>query len=74
MSILPNENLREYIDKLRIEGYTVTDSHTPDPQLIDPLGRAVETWREGDPYPDLMDREEYEIEKYRLQVELLKFQ
>ncbi len=32
MSILPNENLREYIDKPRIEGYTVTDSHTPDPR------------------------------------------
>lgn len=74
MSILPKENLREYIDKLRIEGYTVTDSHTPDPQLIDPMGRAVETWREGYPYPELMDREEYELEKYRLQVELLKFQ
>ncbi len=38
MSILPKENLREYIDKLRIEGYTVTDSHTPDPQLIDRWG------------------------------------
>ncbi|GAA1635451.1 MULTISPECIES: polyphosphate kinase 2 [Brevibacterium] len=74
MSILPNENLREYIDKLRVEGYTVADSHTTDPQLIDPMGRAVETWREGYPYPELMNREEYELEKYRLQVELLKFQ
>nr|WP_278189756.1 polyphosphate kinase 2 [Brevibacterium sp. ZH18] len=68
------ENLREYIDKLRLEGYTVEDSHTTDPHLIDPMGRAVETWREGYPYPELMDREEYELEKYQLQVELLKFQ
>ncbi|SMX67312.1 MULTISPECIES: polyphosphate kinase 2 [unclassified Brevibacterium] len=74
MNNLLNENLREYIDKLRIEGYTVEDSHTTDPNLIDPMGRAVETWREGYPYPELMDREEYELEKYRLQVELLKFQ
>lgn len=74
MNNLLNENLREYIDKLRLEGYVVEDSHTTDPHLIDPMGRAVETWREGYPYPELMDREEYELEKYRLQVELLKFQ
>ncbi|MBM6590396.1 polyphosphate kinase 2 [Brevibacterium sp. RIT 803] len=74
MNNLLNENLREYIDKLRIEGYQVEDSHTADPHLIDPMGRAVETWREGYPYPELMDREEYELEKYQLQVELLKFQ
>lgn len=74
MNNLLNENLREYIDKLRLEGYAVEDSHTTDPHLIDPMGRAVETWREGYPYPELMDREEYELEKYRLQVELLKFQ
>ncbi|HCG56653.1 MULTISPECIES: polyphosphate kinase 2 [Brevibacterium] len=74
MNNLLNENLREYIDKLRVEGYTVEDSHTADPHLIDPMGCAVETWREGYPYPELMDREEYELEKYQLQVELLKFQ
>lgn len=68
------ENLREYIDKLRIEGYTVVGGHTPDPALIDPGGRAVETWREGYPYDTLMTREDYEVEKYKLQVELLKFQ
>ena len=74
MNNLLNENLREYIDKLRLEGYGVENSHTTDPHLIDPLGRAVETWREGYPYPELMDREQYELEKYQLQVELLKFQ
>lgn len=70
----PKENLREYIDKLRTEGYTVVDGHTPDPHLISPDGKAVETWREGYPYDTLMDREAYELEKYKLQIELLKYQ
>lgn len=68
------ENLREYIDRLNLEGYQVLDGHTPDPDLIDPGGAAVVTWREGYPYDERMDREAYELEKYRLQVELLKFQ
>ena len=67
-------NLREYIDKLRTEGYTVQGSKDEDPILIDPQGRAVETWREDYPYDELMDREEYDELKYQLQVELLKFQ
>ena len=74
MNHLLKENLREYIDKLRLEGYTVEDSHTTDPHLIDPMGQAAETWREGYPYAELMGREAYELEKYQLQVELLKFQ
>lgn len=69
------ENMREYIDKLRREGYTVrSDDHGSDPDLIDPGGSAVDTWREGYPYDERMTREEYEVEKYQLQVELLKFQ
>ncbi|MCT1690483.1 polyphosphate kinase 2 [Brevibacterium sp. p3-SID960] len=74
MDLSQRENLREYIDRLNTEGYTVADGHNPDPDLIDPMGRAVETWREGYPYDERMSREEYELEKYRLQVELLKFQ
>ena len=70
----PRENLRSFIDKLREGGYTVTDGHTNDPDLIDPQGRAVETWREDYPYETRMTREEYELEKYRLQIELLKLQ
>lgn len=70
----PRENLREFIDKLRDGGYTVSDGHTNDPDLIDPQGRAVETWKEDYPYPERMTREEYELEKYRLQIELLKLQ
>ena len=55
------------VDEIRELGRTLggeKKTPTPDPQA----------WREGYPYPELMDREEYELEKYRLQVELLKFQ
>jgi polyphosphate kinase 2 len=45
-----------------------------DRELIDPGGTLVETWREGYPYPERMQRREYEIEKRRLQIELLKLQ
>ncbi|MGQ4537666.1 polyphosphate kinase 2 [Dermabacteraceae bacterium P7074] len=71
---LSNQNLREYIEHLRESGYRVTDGHTPDPDLIDPQGNPVYTWQEGYPYEERMSRAEYEVEKYRLQVELLKYQ
>ncbi|HQV92707.1 MAG TPA: polyphosphate kinase 2, partial [Phycicoccus sp.] len=66
--------LREYIDSLRSEGYTVHGSEEEDPILLAPDGSAVETWREDYPYSHLIDTSQYEEEKYRLQVELLKFQ
>jgi polyphosphate kinase 2 len=66
--------LRQYIDSLRDEGYTVRDDHGDDPMLIRPDGSAVETWRENYPYDELMSRNDYEVEKYLLQIELLKFQ
>ncbi|NLE17533.1 MAG: polyphosphate kinase 2 [Propioniciclava sp.] len=68
------ENLRQFIDKLVNQGYTVGDAEGPDPALIDPGGRAVETWREDYPYDELLTRDAYEAEKYLLQVELLKLQ
>ena len=74
MKIPDNQSLREYIEHLREEGYSVQDGHTPDPDLIDPQGNPVYTWQEGYPYETRMDREEYELQKYQLQVELLKFQ
>src|SRR6478735_2523912 len=74
MNDRPIEGLRDYIEHLRQLGYSVRDGHTPDPDLIDPQGNAVYTWQEGYPYPELMERDAYELEKYRLQVELLKFQ
>lgn len=45
-----------------------------DRQLFGPDGALVETWREGYPYTERMERREYEIEKRRLQIELLKLQ
>ncbi len=66
--------LREYIDSLRTSGYRVQGGKGEDPILLAPNGLAVETWREDYPYDELLDREAYEEEKYRLQIELLKFQ
>ena len=66
--------LRHYIDRLRAEGFTVRDDHGEDPDLIDINGKAVDTWRENYPYNSRMDRNQYDVEKYLLQIELLKFQ
>ena len=68
------EDVREYIDRLQIEGYSVGEDHDDDPVLIDPTGRAVDTWRENYPYDERLDRDEYDEQKYLLQVELLKLQ
>jgi polyphosphate kinase len=68
------QDVREYIDRLQIKGYTVGEDHDDDPVLIDAAGRAVDTWRENYPYDERMDREDYDEQKYLLQVELLKFQ
>ncbi|WP_456284192.1 polyphosphate kinase 2 [Microbacterium sp. JZ101] len=67
-------DLRQYIDQLHAEGHTIGDDHDDDPVLIDPAGRAVDTWRENYPYDERVTRERYDEEKYLLQVELLKFQ
>jgi polyphosphate kinase 2 len=67
-------DVRKYIDLLHIEGHTIGDDHDDDPVLIDPEGRAVDTWRENYPYDERMPRHEYDQLKYLLQVELLKFQ
>jgi polyphosphate kinase len=45
-----------------------------DRELFDPDGRRVDTWREGYPYAERMERREYEILKRQLQIELLKLQ
>ncbi len=50
------------------------DDHGSDPDLIAPDGRAVDTWREDYPYDSRLSRSYYEVEKWLLQVELLKFQ
>ncbi|MCZ2805879.1 polyphosphate kinase 2 [Modestobacter sp. VKM Ac-2983] len=45
-----------------------------DRELFDPEGNRVDTWREGYPYSERMERREYEIVKRQLQIELLKLQ
>jgi polyphosphate kinase 2 len=67
-------DVREYIDRLQIDGHSVSEDYDDDPVLIDKQGRAVDTWRENYPYDERMPREEYDEQKYQLQVELLKFQ
>jgi polyphosphate kinase 2 len=67
-------DVREYIDRLQIEGHSIGEDHDDDPVLIDADGMAVDTWRENYPYDERMPREEYDVSKYLLQVELLKFQ
>ncbi len=68
------EDFREYIDRIYTEGFTIGEDHDDDPQLIDRHGRAVDTWRENYPYDERLSREEYDRQKYELQVELVKFQ
>ena len=68
------EDVREYIDRLKIDGHTIGEDHDDDPILLDPHGRAIDTWRENYPYEDRMPRDDYDEQKYLLQVELLKFQ
>jgi polyphosphate kinase 2 len=73
--VIVRENFREYLDELIRDGYSVRhDEHGSDPDLIDPGGNPIETWRDDYPYEDRMDRDDYEDQKYALQIELLKFQ
>ena len=67
-------DVRDYIDRLQIAGHTIGNDFDDDPELLDATGRAVDTWRENYPYDERIDRDEYEEQKYFLQVELLKFQ
>ncbi|MGY1636593.1 polyphosphate kinase 2 [Geodermatophilus sp. SYSU D00742] len=45
-----------------------------DGELFGPDGNRVETWREGYPYTERLPRREYEREKRRLQIQLLRLQ
>ena len=53
-------DVREYIDRLHIDGHSIGEDHDDDPVLLDPDGRAVDTWRENYPYDERMPREEYD--------------
>ncbi len=52
----------------------VIDDSDEEPILYWRDGTEVDTWREGYPYDQRLKRDEYEIEKRRLQIELLKLQ
>ncbi|RFA18691.1 polyphosphate kinase 2 [Subtercola boreus] len=55
-------------------GYTVLDVDDDDPVLVNRDGSSIDTWREGYPYDERLDRGEYEAQKRLLQIELLKLQ
>ena len=50
------------------------DSDEDDPVLRHADGTIVDTWREDYPYPQRLERVEYDHHKRMLQVELLKLQ
>ena len=57
-------------------GYSTDDTwdEIDDPLLIGRDGLPIETWREGYPYDQRMTRQEYDVTKRLLQIELLKAQ
>ena len=62
------------VDLSDLIDFQVLDDDDDDPVLLDRDGGAVDTWREGYPYDERMDRAEYEAQKRLLQIELLKLQ
>ncbi|MCZ4276486.1 MAG: polyphosphate kinase 2 [Rhodococcus sp. (in: high G+C Gram-positive bacteria)] len=63
------------VDLTDTAGFVVDDSDDDDPILLRSSdGHIVDTWREGYPYQERMSREEYEMQKRLLQIELLKLQ
>jgi polyphosphate kinase 2 len=70
----PDTVADQVVDGQPLEGYSVDDTDDDDPVLIQANGEAVDTWREGYPYPNRLPRDQYEGEKRLLQIELLKLQ
>jgi polyphosphate kinase 2 len=65
----PDEE-RRYLLQLLLE-----ETHGEVPAKKHPDDELVKNWRDGEyPYKNLMSRKNYEIQKYNLQVELLKLQ
>lgn len=54
--------------------HSVLDDDDDDPVLLGTDGAPVDTWREGYPYDERLDRADYEAGKRLLQIELLKLQ
>ena len=63
-------------EEIVTNGYAVegTFDEVDDPVLLGPDGLPMQTWREGYPYTERMNRTEYEQVKRGLQIELLKAQ
>ncbi|HEX4245891.1 MAG TPA: polyphosphate kinase 2 [Acidimicrobiales bacterium] len=57
-----------------LDDFMVVDDGDDEPILCWKNGREVDTWREGYPYDQRFDHEEYERAKRLLQIELLKLQ
>jgi polyphosphate kinase 2 len=54
--------------------YRVEDDGDDDPILLRADGGPVDTWRDDYPYDERMPRDEYDLHKRLLQIELLKLQ
>jgi polyphosphate kinase 2 len=63
-------DLSEHLDQLVLDESDDDD----EPVLRWRDGRLVDTWREGYPYAERMPRDEYELVKRQLQIQLLKLQ
>jgi polyphosphate kinase 2 len=59
---------------LRVDDLVVDYEDGDDPVLRHPDGTEIDTWRENYPYPARLTRDEYELSKRMLQIELLKLQ
>jgi polyphosphate kinase 2 len=66
--------LAQLAEKYGTDAFHVEDFGDDDPVLLSSSGELVDTWREGYPYSERIDREQYEHEKRLLQIELLKLQ
>ena len=65
------------VSRYRLQALPEDDSDEDwddDGELFGPDGKRVETWREGYPYSERLPRKEYEREKRRLQIQLLRLQ
>ena len=62
-------SLVEHLSDLRVDS-----DDEDDPVLVRPDGSVVDTWREGYPYDERLSRDEYDLTKRLLQIELIKLQ
>jgi polyphosphate kinase 2 len=68
------QQLAQLEEKYGAGPFAVEDLYDDDPVLRGQTGQLVDTWREGYPYDERLDRLAYERDKRLLQIELLKLQ